>query len=479
MTRVVRRRWKAAVAIATTTVLTACAPLPLRDLRDGRTAAVTSGLKTPPAPSAVGYAAQNATAAQRAGTAGRIWRTIADRYYDAKFNGVDLAAVRARSIGDARTAANDADFYRGLQRDVELLGDSHTAVLTPREVEEERTAQADRIGIEYDIVEGRVVITRVSPGFPAAAAGIRSGMIVAGVDGVALDAAFLAEAAARDARSDHPGERDVVEARQLRAVHELLSPEDGAIVTHRVDLLRADDTRWSATLRAQVHDVPESASFELLPSGVAVLRISAFEGELRKTIADRLDEARAHSRGLIVDLRGNPGGELDMFLWFVDQFIDRPVTVAAVVHRPGLWFADEKLVVEPAAHPYRSPIAILVDSSTASSAELVAHVLTEQRGAITVGEATCGCVVAIRGEYALPDGGALRVAEEGFVTARGRRMENDPLRPRMAVVPALADLRAGRDVVQEAAENALSVASEQRIGHETTRNDRQRGDGPG
>ena len=105
------------------------------------------------------------------------------------------------------------------------------------------------------------------------------------------------------------------------------------------------------------------------------------------------------------------------------------------------------------------PIAILIDRSTGSAAELTAHALVELRDALPVGERTCGCVVGIQREFMLPDGGALRVAEASFRSPHDRRMESDPLLPAVTVEPTLAALRAGDDVVLQAAERALLTES--------------------
>ena len=81
--------------------------------------------------------------------------------------------------------------------------------------------------------------------------------------------------------------------------------------------------------------------------------------------------------------------------------------------------------------------------------------LLEQRNAIIVGESTCGCVVGVSWEYILPGGGGVRVSETGFRSARGRRMEGEPLVPTIYMPPGVPDLRAGRDRALEAAERAL------------------------
>ena len=139
----------------------------------------------------------------------------------------------------------------------------------------------------------------------------------------------------------------------------------------------------------------------------------------------------------------------------LERFIERPTSLGTFRVRIWRWTVALDLHGTPAEHPYLKPLAVLVDGATGSSAEWAAHALVELRDAIAVGESTCGCVVAVRREFLLPDGGVLRVAEAGAQSPHGRRMENDPLVPTLAVAPTLADLRADQDVVLEAAEHAL------------------------
>ena len=105
-----------------------------------------------------------------------------------------------------------------------------------------------------------------------------------------------------------------------------------------------------------------------------------------------------------------------------------------------------------AREPYlRQPLAVLIDNASGSAAELTALALAEARGALLVGEPSCGCATSVRTEYVLPDHGGVRIAEDGFVSMRGLRLEGEPLVPGVRVTPSLADLRSGRDVVLDAA----------------------------
>jgi len=447
------------VAIVVAVLLAGCAPLPTRDVVASHDEALKLARRVGGPPSTAGFAPQNATADQRHDTVERIWQTIEDYYYDASFTGIDLAALKARSETESAGVRSDAEFYRVLKHNVDAIHDSHTGVLTPAEAAEERTDAVTRIGIGYDVVDGRVVIDSVLPGFPADEAGVRSGMLIEAVDDVTIDAAFLARAATAD-EDDAADAADSVEvvrvrARQLRAVEGLLVAKDGVARPHRLSLRRLDDSMFSATVVARAGDVPTVERFAMLPSGVGVLRLSRFDPSILKLLQRDLDQAGTASRALVVDLRDNPGGDVAVFEWLLDRFIERPVALGTLVMRRWGRPVEETIEGEPAEHPYLKPVAVLVDGSTGSAAEWTAHALVELRGAIAVGEPTCGCVVGIRREFVLPDDGVLRVAEAGIRSPLGRRMENDPLVPSLVVRPALADLRRDDDVVLRAAEQRL------------------------
>lgn len=460
MTRVVRRTRLASrmarAALALAGLLAACAPLPTRNVMVSHAEAMKIARLFEGPPSATGFAPQNATAERRRDTVDRIWRTIADYYYDASFTGIDVAALKSRTETELPAVHSDADFYRVLKRNVDAMHDSHTGVLTPAEAAEERTDAVTRIGIGYDVVDGRLVIDQVLPGFPADEAGVRLGMLIEAIDGVAIDAAFLGRvAAAADDDSADSVEAGRIRLRQLRAVEALLVAKDGVLRPHRLTFRRTDDSTFSATVIARAGDVPTVERFAVLPSGVGVLRLSRFDPSILEALQRDLDAAQAGSRALVIDLRDNPGGDVAVFEWLLDRFIDRPVVLGTLAmrrwHRPVV----ETIEGEPTAHPYLRPVAVLVDGSTGSAAEWTAHALVELRGAIAVGEPTCGCVVGIRREFVLPDGGVLRVAEAGIRSPLGRRMENDPLVPSMVVRPTLAELRHDDDVALHVAERRL------------------------
>ncbi|MEW5882439.1 MAG: S41 family peptidase [Pseudomonadota bacterium] len=404
------------------------------------------------------------SADQRAATLQRVWQLVADRYYDPAFNGVDWAAARERHLPAALAAASDAQLYRALKAMVRELRDSHSVVLTAKESADRRRYVAPHTGATLGIVEGRAAVVAVEADSPAARAGVRAGDVVVALNGTALDEAFFARASAA---VDDPGEagvspplpRDPAEAergRRLRALQRLLrGAPDAPPPTLRLALRRAAD---AAPIEVDLPVVPAGApprvELTRFDDGIAVLKLTRFAAEVRVELR-RAVEQLGHTDALILDLRGNTGGDYAMYTWFAAQFMPAPREVLTSVRREGAGQRRSAVVLRPSAEAFAGPIAVLTDRRTASASELMATTLVEQRNAITVGESTCGCVVAVRTEYVLPDGGGLRIAETGFVSARGRRMEGEPLAPTRLVLPTFSDLRAGRDPVLDEARRLL------------------------
>lgn len=409
--------------------------------------------------------------------ADRVWRVIAGHFYDPKLNGVDWNAVRRSTRVRVAAAASDAEFYAALKDMAAALGDSHTIVLTPRETVDRRRFVSSRIGLQIALVENRIAVAEVEPESPALRAGIRAGDILFGVGTRRFDGAFI-RAALTDARLLHgdvlagdgpealPADvRDSERIRVLRAVRRELRraagpASSGGALT--LDVVRADDTLLRTRIAPTAYARPPSAEMRWLEGQVAVIRFSRFAPELRTELEAALDEA-GKARAVIVDLRGNGGGLIEMFRWFTGRFLAEERLVMRSMSRDRVDGKTQNVTdmhvgperLEPGSRPLLQPLAVLVDARTGSAAELAAVTFAEQRAALLVGEPTCGCVVGVRVEYVLPDGGGVRVAETGFVSARGARLEGAPTVPAVRVEPSLADLRSGRDVVLEEAHRRL------------------------
>lgn len=464
----VRRAASFAVAL----LLAACAPLPTRpsagpiaDIPDDIGAASTTSLS-----------AAFSTRAGRVDVADRAWRVIAGNFYDPRLNGVDWSAVRKVTRVRVAAASSDTEFYAALKDMAAALGDSHTMVLTPRETVDRRRFVSTRTGMQLTYIDQRVVVFEVEADSPAARAGISVGDQLMAAGTTRFDAAFIRNALA-DPRLAHgdvlagdgpealpASQPDNERVRVLRAVRRemrrsVTAGRGGSLV---VDVVHADGTLLRTSLLPTAFARPPSAELRWLDGQVALIRFTRFVPELRHELDAALEEA-SKARALIVDLRGNGGGLIEMFRWFTSRLMAEERLVMRSLSRDRVDGRSQnisEMYVGPDRFETRTrsllqPLAVLVDGRTGSAAELAAVVLAEQRSALLVGEPTCGCVVGVRFEYVLPDGGGVRVAETGFVSARGARLEGTPTTPTVRVSPTLADLRTGHDTVLEEAHRRL------------------------
>ena len=393
----------------------------------------------------------------------RAWKIVADRHYDPTFNGVDWQAVREKYRQPVMAAKSDAEVYLALKAMMRELKDSHTRIVTPRESADFRRFATIASGVALSVIDDQLLVIDVDPDSPAARAGVRKGDAVVAIDNKRFDTAFFR--AARDlpltavdfmSSEAEPARRDeAIRFAQLRAVRRALQRMPDALPrAQRLTLQRDGNQHVEVALMPEALIRPPAVTSHVTEAGIAVIKLNRFSVRNRSDVEQALRSV-ADARALVLDLRGNGGGDYSQFMWLVRQFLPEPRMVLTQLSRRGEEQSTRELRITPSDAPFLKPIAVLTDRRSGSASELTATALLEQRDALIVGESTCGCVVAVRAEYVLPGAGGVRVSETGFRSAHGRRMEGEPLAPAIYAPPTLADLRAGRDSALEVAEKAL------------------------
>jgi carboxyl-terminal processing protease len=385
-----------------------------------------------------------------------VWRTIEDRYHDPSYNGVDWKAVGERYRPLALAAKDDAAFWDVLDRMTGELRDSHTRVESPRDVELRKRHQAISIGIAILPIEGELAVATVDRNSDAWWAGVRPGMLVTAIEG--RPAAEAYEALLGESRR-----ASTERARHFAAMRRLVmgGPEGSRVA---LTFQRADGTSFGASLPRKRIDRPRIETQRMLPSGYGYVRFSEWTLGLTIRAVEAID--RMHDApGIVIDLRGNPGGSVHAVNMMLEKFFTRPTELGHATTRNGtpvsMLFGAVDIIklhreVHGSADAYRGPVVILVNEGSASGSELFAGTMQSAGRAKVIGRPSCGCLLGFLGYAHVPGGAELAYSEVGFVLSNGRHIEGEGVIPDVEVPLTLSDLRLERDRALEEAQQLLA-----------------------
>ena len=386
-----------------------------------------------------------------------VWRTVDERYYDPKMNGVDWKAAGAKWRPLVLEAPDDDAFWDRLDRMAGELRDVHTRVVSPKRARLAERFESVSLGFAFRPLADALVVTSVNGESDAWWAGVRPGMTLTEVEGEPAPSVYARlRAQARDGSTE--------QQRHMLAATRLLAGEPDS--TARLAFARSDGTRLEATLRRTVLANPPRVMYRRLPEGPGYIRLTAWNPSLQGRMLQAL-AALKDAPSLVIDLRGNGGGSGGMVREVAQPFFEGEVKAGRALTRTGkpitLAFELVELVrLEPmlkGSGLYQGPVAILVDAGSASASEMFTGLMQSLQRATVVGQVSCGCLLAYMGYANVPGGGKLAYSEVGFVMPDGRRIEGTGVVPDLQVPVSAEDLRLNRDRVLEAAVAHLRQAS--------------------
>ncbi len=412
--------------------------------------------------SAAAIAQPTASAAVPPGLASfdAAWQIVRDTHFDPTFNGVDWNRAREELRSQAASAGSIRELRAVIQQMLERLGQSHFALL-PSESVEDTTRGAGRTGglrgeagFDVRLLDGRMVVTHVRPGGPAALAGVRTGWLVRSVDGDPVSR-WLERLPASLA----PRLRDVeawrlVTARLRGPSGSIANVEftDGAGRTERRAIARRPEPGDAVTVgHLPTFFVRATSERVQGPGGVqvGVIAFNVWMTPVDAHVGAALDEFR-DAAGIVIDLRGNPGGLAAMLMGISGYFLDEAVTLGTMKTRESeLRFVANPRRVNASGEritPYAGPVAILIDAMTGSASECFAGGMQAIGRARVFGQPSMGQALPALFDR-LPNGDVLLHAYGDFLTARGERLEGRGVTPDERVPLRREDLLAGRDRV--------------------------------
>jgi carboxyl-terminal processing protease len=384
-----------------------------------------------------------------------IWSTIRDQYWDPTFGGVNWPGVHDELRPEIERASTMAQAHAIMRRMMDRLGKSHFAII-PADVYGDLDASSGEAhgsgtaGLDIRVIDEHALVTSVEDGSPVAAQGVHAGWEILSIDGADL-APVLARVAAlyRDST-----------ARELylaRAVQAKLSGDPGSTV--RVQFLDGANARVTKQIE-RVQPQGTLAHFGYLPPMHVWIKSRKVAGNIGYVAFNLfLDPARlmpafgdavhscAECAGMIIDLRGNPGGLGIMAMGMAGWLIEKPDQHLGTMHTRQ---APLKFTVNPRLPAYRGPVAILVDGSSGSTSEVLAGGLKDLGRAHIFGTRTAGAALPSAIDR-LPNGDAFQHPLADYISEGGRPLEGVGVTPDVEVKLTRAALLAGRDPVLDAA----------------------------
>jgi carboxyl-terminal processing protease len=390
-----------------------------------------------------------------------VWQTINDSYYDPAFGGLDWPGVRAE-LRPKAAAANSMDEGRRIITDMlTRLKQSHFALLSASSAANDGAVVfGDAIvAIDTRILNGQAVITRVEAGSRAEAGGLKPGQIITEIDGRKFPvpspsadesgskAAFTAWRRVNAALHGREGGHAEIKVQTPSNETLALSVERTAARGQRVQF--GNLPAMFVTVDRREVQTPAARS-------VGVIGFNIWMAQVDAQVESAVDAFRKKD-GLIIDLRGNPGGLAAMIRGIAGQLINREDLMGTMRTRqnqtPGLVFNVNPRRAMPdgrAVVPFAGPVAILVDEMTASASECFAGALQDLGRARVFGRQTMGQALPASTKR-LSNGDILEYVVGDFVTIKGRRLEGQGVIPDEIQPLSIASLAARRDDPLQAA----------------------------
>lgn len=284
--------------------------------------------------------------------------------------------------------------------------DPHSAYLDLSEFKDLREGTSGEfggLGIEVSMEDGFVKVVAPIDETPAAEAGVKSGDLIIRLDDTPVKGLSLAEAV------------------------EIMRGEPGSKIMLTIIREGADKPLKLELTRAIIK--VKSVRTETLDTGYGYVRISTFQSPTGENLRDAINQLKVDNggklKGLVLDLRNNPGGVLDAAVEVSDAFLNKGM----IVYTEGrIEDSDQKFHAKPGDMLNGAPIVVLVNGGSASASEIVAGALQDHQRAVILGTKTFG-KGSVQTVMPLTNETAVKMTTARYYTPSGRSIQADGIEP--------------------------------------------------
>lgn len=278
-----------------------------------------------------------------------------------------------------------------------------------KEMQETTSGEFFGVGIEISMENGQVTVVTPIEDTPAFRAGLQPGDVILSING---------------------------QATQELSLQDVVSRIRGAKGTEVELTILHSDSKAPQTVRIVRDAIPLiSVKSKKLEDGYYWMRLTRFSERTTEELRDALKTAEKESKatgglkGIVLDLRNNPGGLLDQAVSVSDAFLDKGVIVSIKGRRD---VTDRVYEAKKQANDVRVPVVVLINAGSASASEIVAGALRDQKRALIIGERSFG-KGSVQNIIPLSDGSGLKLTVALYYTPNGSSIQAEGIVPDLEI----------------------------------------------
>jgi C-terminal processing protease CtpA/Prc len=361
-------------------------------------------------------------------------------YYDPNFHGMDLEARFGAAEEKIKTATSLGQLFGIIAQAMVDLNDSHTRFVPPP-----RTTSTE-YGWQMEMIGDRCFIVTVKPGSDAEKKGLKEGDEIISVNGVGPNRNtlwkmlyFYYTLAPRSslrvtAQSPNSEPREIDINARIKQGQKTVDMTDYDEYVKSVRQSQSESRLYAH----RYYDNFEDVFIWKMP-----------EFDLAENKVDEMMSKARNRKALILDLRGNPGGDEITLLRLISHFFDKDLTIGELQRRK-----EKKPLISKkrSDKPFSGQLIVLVDSQSASSAEIFARVMQLEKRATVIGDQTAGAVMRSRlyghqlgVDIVVPYGAS--ITDANLVMTDGKSLEGAGVAPDDLRLPTPEDLASRRDPI--------------------------------
>lgn len=379
----------------------------------------------------------------------KVWRTVKEKHWDLEGTGADWDKLYKEYKPKVKDAGSASEFRAILMDMLNQLGQSHFAIYGPEVAEAEAELQ-DMFGgglmvsgFQTSIISDRVFITKIDLDYDAAKQGLGIGTEILSVSDKNM--------------------RDVVPKIKAAFDNELYQQrmlEDIFSGSGKLDMkVRQDGKEKDVTIRLGApKGKPQSVmgmnlnfhyASHLDDENLGYLTFNYFVPALTADFARDINVTFKEADGLVIDLRGNPGGVAMLAMGMAGRLMTEKKKTLGTMSNPG---GTMKFPVFPQKGAFTGPVAVLIDGGSASTSEIFSQGLSELGRVRLFGTQSAGAALPSLIET-LPTGDRFQYAVADYQSPNGRRLEGIGVAPDVVTPHTLESMSRGEDAALTAAKN--------------------------